>query len=128
MRVVYFDGHCNLCNSFIDFLIRRDYRRILKFAPLQGPTAVANLPAHLRNGLSTMVLQDEGRIMTESTAAILSISYLRGVYALMKLFLIVPEFIRNGVYRGVANHRYLFAGRRETCRLPSFEERAQFLD
>lgn len=128
MRIVYFDGLCNLCNGFVDFLIRRDHRRLLKYAPIQGTTAAANLPASLRDDLATMALQDEGRLMTESTAAIHTIAYLGGVYSLMKLFLIVPEFIRNAVYRGVANHRYLIAGRRETCRLPSAEERAQFLD
>ena len=129
MRIVYFDGYCNVCNAFVDFLIRRDSKRLLKYAPIQGATAKKNLPAELVVSISTMALQDEdNQIYTESSAAIRTIAYLGGIYSLMKIFLIVPPFVRNFVYRWVADHRYLFAGRRETCRIPTAEERAQFLD
>jgi predicted DCC family thiol-disulfide oxidoreductase YuxK len=139
--IVYFDGLCNVCNAFIDFLIRHDSKRVLKFAPLQGSTARARLPAGLVNDMSTMALEDArasagadaggatgSRIDLESTAAIKTIASLGGVYSLMKIFLLVPKFLRDFVYRWIANHRYLFAGRRETCRMPTPEERAQFLD
>ena len=125
MTIVYFDGHCNVCNRFVDFLIRRDKK--LKFAPLQGTTAAARLPAELRNDVSTMVLEQPGRVTTESTAALLTIAELAGIYSLARVFLVVPRFLRDGFYRWFARHRYLFAGRRETCRVPTPEEREQFL-
>ncbi|MGZ3723206.1 MAG: thiol-disulfide oxidoreductase DCC family protein [Bdellovibrionales bacterium] len=140
-KIVYFDGYCNVCNAFIDFLIRHDSRRVLRFAPLQGSTARARLPAGLVSDLSTMALEDtstgagagrgaglESSIVVESTAAILTIASLGGVYSVIKIFLLVPRVLRDLVYRWVANHRYLFAGRTETCRVPTAEERAQFLD
>lgn len=143
-HIVYFDGLCNVCNAFIDFLIRHDSKRVLKFAPMQGSTARARLPAGLVSDLSTMALEVTGAsagtgadvgadskspvIYVESSAAIRTIALLGGVYSLMSIFLLVPRFLRDLVYRWVAEHRYLFAGRRETCRMPSAEERAQFLD
>jgi predicted DCC family thiol-disulfide oxidoreductase YuxK len=126
--VVYFDGYCNVCNRFIDFLIRRDRRHILKFAPLQGTTARARLPAGLVNEVSTMVMQEDGAISVESAAAIKAIASLGGVYSWTRIFLLVPRFLRDGAYRWVANHRYQLFGRRSTCRLPTAEERAQFLE
>jgi predicted DCC family thiol-disulfide oxidoreductase YuxK len=126
--IVYFDGYCNVCNRFVDFLIRRDRRRVMKYAALQGGTAAKNLPANYRDDLATMALQEGGMISSESTAAIKSIAYLGGIYSLMRVFLAVPRFVRDPVYRWVANHRYLFAGRRDTCRVPTPEERALFLD
>ena len=39
--IIYFDGACNLCNGFIDFLIQVDQSRSLIFAPLQGTTTHA---------------------------------------------------------------------------------------
>jgi predicted DCC family thiol-disulfide oxidoreductase YuxK len=128
VAIVYFDGQCNVCNAFIDFLIRRDHARALKYAPLQGTTAAKRLPPGLNSDLTTMVYEVDGRIFTESTAALETLAALGGGYRLAKVFLLVPRFLRDGVYRFVAHHRYLFAGRRETCRLPTPEERAQFLD
>ncbi|MBX3020871.1 MAG: DUF393 domain-containing protein [Bdellovibrionales bacterium] len=128
-RIVYFDGHCNVCNAFIDFLIRRDRKRILKYTPLQGETARAHLSAALVRDVSTLVMEDEkGNITTESTAAIKTIASLGGVYSLMHVFLWVPKGIRDWVYRWIADHRYMWWGKRDTCRLPTAEERAQFLD
>jgi len=126
-RIVYFDGVCNVCNAFIDFLIRRDHKRILKYSPLQGEAAKVRLPADLVSSLSTLVLEDEQGVSTQSTAAIKTIASLGGVYGLMSVFLIVPRFLRDWVYRWIADHRYLWFGKRDTCRLPTPEERAQFL-
>lgn len=127
-RIVYFDGYCNVCNRFIDFLIRRDRRRVLRFAPLQGRTAERQIPSELRESLATMILQFDGELSTESRAAILSVAALGGVYGLVRVFLVVPSFIRDAVYRAIAKRRYRLFGKRETCRIPTAEERAQFLE
>ena len=125
-RIIYFDGHCNLCNRFVDFLISRDAKHILRFAPLQGSTAERHLPQEYRERLGTVVLERDGRFYVRSTAAILAVVELGGIYRLMKVFLLVPRFIRDAVYRYVAKNRYLWFGRRDTCRLPNPEEQAQF--
>ena len=125
-RIIYFDGHCNLCNRFVDFLISRDAKHILKFAPLQGSTAEQRLPQEYRERLGTVVLERDGRFYVRSTAAILAVVELGGIYRLMNVFLLVPRFIRDAVYRYVAKNRYLWFGRRDTCRLPTPEEQAQF--
>jgi predicted DCC family thiol-disulfide oxidoreductase YuxK len=41
---------------------------------------------------------------------------------------LVPRFIRDAVYDWVARNRYGWFGKRDSCRLPSSEERAVFLD
>lgn len=126
--IVYFDGYCNVCNRFIDFLIRRDRKRRLKYAPLQGRTAEKNLPAQYTSQATTMLFQDGDKLYVESSAAIRTIAALGGVFSLMSIFLLVPAFVRDGVYRWVANHRYLWFGKRDTCRIATPEERTQFLD
>lgn len=128
MAVVFFDGHCNLCNRFVDFLISRDVEHRLKFAPLQGRTAEARLAPEYRERLGTVVLEREGKAYIRSTAAILAVAELGGFWQLAKLCLIVPKFLRDLVYRYIAKNRYLWFGRRDTCRLPTDEERTQFLD
>ena len=40
---------------------------------------------------------------------------------------IVPRPIRDAVYRWIARNRYQWFGKRDTCRLPTLEERERFL-
>jgi len=128
MAIVYFDGHCNLCNGFVDFLIRRDAAGTLKFAPLQGKTAAERLLEAARAELSSVVLEDETGHYHESEAALRAIAHLGGAYALARALLIFPRFARDPVYRLVARNRYRLWGRSNTCRLPTPKERAHFLD
>lgn len=127
MKIVYFDGYCNVCNRFVDFLIRRDSKRKLKFASLQSATAEQRLPHKYSAEVDTMVFEDNGKIHEKSGAAIRSIAQLGGIYALMNVFLAVPRPLRDGFYMWVANHRYLWFGKRDTCRMPTPEEKQQFL-
>jgi predicted DCC family thiol-disulfide oxidoreductase YuxK len=126
--ILYFDGVCNLCNSFVDALLRREQRRQgavpgLRFASLQGQTAATRVPAEFRRDMKSLVYESApGVFLTESGAA------LRVLGGFWKVFLLVPPFIRNAVYRQVAANRYALFGKRDTCRLPTPAERSRFLD
>lgn len=126
-RIVYFDGYCNLCNAAVDFLVRRDRRQRLKFASLQGQTAARVLPPAYTQTLGTMVYQEGDQVWQESSAALRSGAALGGLYKVALLALLVPPFIRNPLYRFIAGHRYQWFGKRDSCRLPTVEERARFL-
>ncbi|MDE1171300.1 MAG: DCC1-like thiol-disulfide oxidoreductase family protein [Verrucomicrobium sp.] len=138
--VVYFDGVCNLCNGFVDFLVRRDRARRLRYAPQQGPTYAAlrvrhpELPLPESGGRSTenvvtVVTENGGeRIYHASDAVRAALAELPGGWGLLRLFGIVPRFLRDGVYKVIARNRYKLFGKRETCRLPSPEEKALFWD
>ena len=128
MQVVYFDGVCNLCNGFVDFLIRRDQLHQLMFAPLQGQAAKQNLPENLYKDLNTVVFVDErGAIFLKSSAAIRCIATLGWPWSAIKLFLFIPSFLRDLAYQLVARSRYFIWGKRSACRLPTAEERNRFL-
>lgn len=123
--IVFFDGVCGLCNSFVDFVIKRDKHAIFKFAPLQGDSA-KNAGFSLAQ-YNSVVLYKEGRFYLKSTAALNILSELGGFYSLLKILLIIPAFIRNAVYDFIAAKRYSWFGKRETCRIPGPEERLRFL-
>lgn len=129
LRIVFFDGVCNLCNGTVDFLVRHDHRRELRYASLQSEIGQRMLAAY---GLPTaefgsFIYLDRGRPHLRSSGAIRVAMRLGGLWTLMGVFLIVPPFIRNAVYDWVARNRYRWFGKRETCRLPTPEERALFL-
>ena len=56
------------------------------------------------------------------------ITALGGIWRLAGLLRLVPRFIRDAVYDWIARNRYGWFGKRDSCRLPSPEERAVFLD
>jgi predicted DCC family thiol-disulfide oxidoreductase YuxK len=124
--IVFFDGVCNLCNAFVDFVIRRNSS--LRFSSLQGKAAAQMLAPQLVRDLPSVVLKSGDQIFTESTAALKILIQLGGFWPLMSVFLIVPSFLRDMIYRWIGRNRYSWFGKRETCRLPSADERARFLD
>ena len=127
-RILFFDGYCNLCNRSVDFLIRHDRHKHLVFAPLQGKTAAELLPEALRAQVDTVVFYDDGALYTQSTAALKVAKLLGFPWSLARVFFFFPPKWRDGCYRYIANRRSKWFGERSTCRMPSPEERARFLD
>ncbi|PWU18796.1 MAG: thiol-disulfide oxidoreductase DCC [Bdellovibrio sp.] len=127
-RILFFDGHCNLCSSFVHWLIRRD--RQLCFAALQGETArtlhVATVETQMADPTS-LVYWRQSEVSNYSTAALQVIADVGGVWRIARVGLWVPLAIRDRVYRLVASHRYRIFGRRRECYIPTPEERARFL-
>lgn len=127
MEIVFFDGVCGLCNHFVNFLIQHDKKRRLLFSPLQGLAIQKTKAAPFINE-QTLVFIKEGHVFTRSKAAIESIASLGGLWKLSKLLLIVPRFIRDGVYYWIAKHRYQWFGKKAACRMPTPEEKTYFLE
>lgn len=127
--IVFFDGICHLCDSFVDFAIVRDRRRKLLFAPLQGETAKALLSDKDRGTLESIILFENGRLHRRSAAVLRIAIHWGGLWAVAaRTALIVPPFARDGIYGVVARNRYRWFGRREVCRLPKKEERGFLLE
>lgn len=129
--ILFFDGVCGLCNASVDFVLRHDRHRQILFCPLQSPRASELLAPHgisidLEN-LSTFVFLEEGHVYMKSDAALRVAARLGRPWALTGVFRLVPRGLRDAVYSMVATNRYRWFGRRDTCRIPTPEERERFL-
>jgi len=125
--ILFFDGVCSVCNGFIDFLMTADIHHTLRYAPIQGETAKSKLPANLIDDLDTLVLHAGGKQYTRTDAVIRSISAMGGIWKLLMVLLVVPKFIRDNIYRFFAKNRYKWFAKKETCRMPTLEERNKIL-
>ena len=126
--VVYFDGMCGLCNRAVDFLLSRDRSHRLLFSPLQGETAIKFLSLTDREDLNSIVVTRGTQVYRRSTAIIEAAKELGGLYLRLALLAErLPSRFRDAIYDGVAENRYKIFGKRDTCRLPLPNERAQFL-
>ena len=128
--IILFDGICNLCNHTVQFVIRHDPGAKFKFASLQSDIG-RKLSTHF--GLATtepgsFVLIENNKAFTRSTAALKVAKRLKGLPGLLYAFIIVPPFIRNGVYDIVAKNRYKWFGKKDTCMIPNASEQSRFLN
>lgn len=127
--IVFFDGVCHLCNSFVDFLVSKDKKALLRFAPLQGRTAQALLRPEERDEPETVLIWHQGRLFSKSDAVLLAFSRIGGPWSFLgSIARRVPRALRNRLYDFVARRRYAWFGKRETCRLPTPEEKSRILE
>ena len=126
--VIFFDGVCGLCNTWVDFALARDTRRRFRFGPLQGETARDWLHLPPDAALDSIMLVDESGTHCKSTAVARILIGLGGVWLVSGWLLrIVPRPLRDWGYDFVARRRYRWFGKKESCRLPSPAERARFV-
>ena len=130
--IVFFDGDCGLCSVSVRFLIKRDSRQHLYFAPLQGVTAQAILPQQYRESLRTMVYQrvsadGQPTLLVRSEAVLLALIDTGSAWRyLAQIARLLPLSLRDWGYDRIADNRKIFF-KAAACKLPSRAEHARIL-
>lgn len=128
--VILFDGVCNLCNGFVQFVINHDPSGHFQFASLQSEAGRALLASHgtsVEATPETVLLVENGTVYSHSTAALRVLRRLQAPWSWLYAAIVVPSFVRDAVYRFVARHRYQWFGHRDACMLPTPALRQRFL-
>ena len=129
MPILLFDGHCNLCNAWVNFIVKRDSSSTIRFASLQSLAGNRMLEEHKidSNYIDSLVLFEEDKVSVSSTAALRILSYLDGWERYLIYLTILPRPLRDIFYRFFAKNRYRWFGRRDQCMVPTLELRKRFL-
>ncbi|HUH52406.1 MAG TPA: DCC1-like thiol-disulfide oxidoreductase family protein [Flavobacterium sp.] len=130
-KIILFDGVCNLCNNFVQTIIKHDKSDEYRFASLQS-----DYGQKLQNYLGIDPTQTKSVILYEpgvayflkSEAALEIVNSFGGAYVLLRIFNVFPKFLSNAVYDFVAINRYKWFGKQESCMLPRAELKAKFID
>ena len=128
-KIIVFDGVCILCNSFLQFILKKDQTKQFYFTTAQSDFVrkkVESLQMKM-NPMDSVIYLKNGKTLTESSAVLCILSDLGGLWKLMSIFLLIPPFIRNTMYRFCAKRRYHVFGKLETCMLPSEDSKHRFL-
>jgi predicted DCC family thiol-disulfide oxidoreductase YuxK len=129
MDIILFDGICNLCNSGVQFIIKRDSNGHFKFASIQSETGQRLLKKHgISNKIDSIVVIENEKIYIKSDAALHISKYLDGYWKYLILLKVLPAAFRDFLYDIVAKNRYKWFGKKESCMLPALETKARFLD
>ena len=134
--LLLYDGVCGLCNRVVQFTLKRDRKRRLRFDSLQSSFAAAILQRHNLEPreLGTVYfvervgLQDE--LLTERSDAVIRVlRELGGRWRVVAAVLrVIPKWLRDRGYELVAHNRYRIFGKSDTCVLPQEQYRDRFLD
>ncbi len=128
-KILLFDGVCNLCNSIVQFVIKRDKNHKFLYASLQSQSGQEilkefNLPG---NKFDTFILIENGKYYERSTAALKVSKELGGLWKWFYILIFIPKPIRDFFYSLIAKNRYKIFGKRETCMIPTPELKSRFL-
>jgi predicted DCC family thiol-disulfide oxidoreductase YuxK len=128
--LILFDGVCNLCNGFVQFVVARDPGGRFHFGALQSAAARRILELHdAPDPLpDAFALVEGGALHWRSTAVLHIARHLTFPWPLAYVLIAVPRPLRDGVYAFVARNRYRWFGRRDQCPVPTPELRSRFLD
>ncbi len=127
--LVLFDGVCHVCDGTVNFILKRDRKKRFVFAPLQSELAQRLLPSFGLDPeeLSTIVLVEDERATTRSTAILRIARGLGFPWSLFRVFGVLPRSWRDLAYAAFAKRRYRWFGKRAACALPPPEFKERFL-
>ncbi len=128
--VLFFDGECNLCNRTVQFIIKHDRKKIFLFAPLQtapGKDALENVQKQDGFTPDSIILFYNGKYFIRSTAALRVLKLLGGLWSWLFVGIVLPRFVRDGIYDYVSRNRYKWFGKRDECMIPTPDLLDRFL-
>jgi predicted DCC family thiol-disulfide oxidoreductase YuxK len=130
--LVLYDGVCGLCDRTVQTLLSADKKGVLTYAALQGETAATILKRHPQlEGVDSIVyVRNPGaneEVFVKSGAVLRIFGDVGGKWSALAFFLVVPRFIRDGVYSWIAKNRYRWFGKYDSCKMPSAATRSRFL-
>ena len=127
-RIILFDGVCNFCNDAVNWIIRHDPEKRFRFASLQSEFGEQTRAKFgISDDVDSIVLIDDGRAYTHSTAALRIGKALRGISALGYAGIVVPRPIRDWFYKLFAANRYRLFGKKDVCMIPTPDVRERFV-
>lgn len=128
-KIILFDGVCNFCNYWVNFVLIKDKKDLFRFAPLQsdkGKELLTNFNLS-HHDFDSFILISGSEIKKKSLAVFEITRTLGGCISLINIFSFLPSFLTDFVYNLIARHRYKIFGKRNSCRIPTEEERNKFL-
>ena len=127
--IIFYDGFCVLCNSWVKLLCLLDKNDFFRFSPLSSDEAknMKELFPNVKKIDSIIVWDKSSKPKTEAEAFFLIIRNLSWYLKVLLLFEYLPISISNKIYRFIARNRYKWFGKHSECPLPDEDFNHKFL-
>lgn len=127
--IIIFDGYCVLCSGWANFVLRHDKSETYRLLSAQSSLGQA---IYSHYGLDPVdfesnILLTSGEVWLKSEASIRMAEGLGFPWRFAAIFRILPLPVRDRLYSWIAQNRFNWFGRRDSCYVPSDEFKNRFL-
>lgn len=129
-KIILFDGVCNLCDSVVQFIIKKDKHDVFRFVALQsipGQEIIKHIGVDTTKTDSIILYEPGHAYYYKAEAALHIAKEIGGVYSLLTVFSFLPQWMSNSVYDYIARNRYKWYGKKQECMIPTPEMKGKFL-
>ena len=120
-----------MCNTSVNFIIKHDKKDLFRFVSIQSNLG-QNILTYIGIQTSTIdsvILYEPGiAYYYKSSAALEIMKNLGGFFYFIIILKIIPKSILNMIYDFIAQNRYKWLGKKESCMIPSVELKSKFLE
>ena len=121
--VFIYDGSCLYCNTFVNYIFSNDRDQIFRFMTLNSLSRMNNLLfENIPKESSVLIIDDKMYVFSD--CIIMTFLVLKKHETIMRIVRLIPEMIRDKIYKIIAKYRYLI-GLNRKCNIPphGFKER-----
>ena len=130
-KIILFDGVCNLCNQSVQYVIQHDKNDVFRFVAIQselGEKIMKHIGIDAKH-IDSIIFYEPGKAYYYKSAAALEIAKnLGGLFTYGIFFRIIPSGFRDFLYDHIAQNRYKWYGKQESCMIPTAELKLKFLE
>lgn len=129
-KIILFDGICNLCDASVQYVIKQDKKDSFRFVSLQsdlGQKIIKHIGIDTTKTDSVILYEPRIAYYYKAEAVIRIAKEIGGIYSFFTVFSILPNATLNYIYDYIAKNRYKWYGKKETCLIPTEEQKTKFL-
>lgn len=127
---ILFDNQCNLCNSAVNYVIKRDKKNVFKFIALKSDLGIA-IQAHLGYAYtktnSILLFMPKQGYYIKSAAVLEIIKHFSWHYKPIQIARVFPLFLRDMLYDFISNNRHKWFNKTNTCQVSNKGLESKFL-
>ncbi len=116
MKLLLYDGTCNLCHWAVQWVKKHAVVSNFQFESLESDFAKQLIEKYPNlTSVDSIVFMDESGLYIKSAAILRIAGYLKFPWNLLQVFKIFPVFISDALYSWVAKSRKKWFGQRDAC-------------
>lgn len=129
-RLIVFDGVCNLCNGWVQFVLQHDKRGHFYFTPAQSALGqqLMELCGLDKVDFETNLYIEKGAVYFKMATVVNILPQFGGAWFLVRVLNVLPNVLLNWIYDRIAKNRYRIFGRAESCLRPDPAHEKRFIN